>query len=133
MPLRAVIFDVGGVLFNAARWEAARDRWAPLLGLTADRLAEQVWYGPDIEAANVGAITAEEYCRRCAERLGSDPAQVQMMIEEVFAGEGVNERLVEYARGLRGRVLLGVLTKDWAFGRELMARQGIGDLFVVVV
>ena len=133
-PVRAVIFDIGGVLFTGFPWPPFRDQWAARLGVEPGWLQARIWYGPDVEAANVGAITAEEYCRRSAQRLGRDVAEVQAIVEEVFSGERVDEALAAYARTLRGRgVRVGALTNNWSFIRDLLARRGIGDLFDVVV
>jgi len=77
-------------------------------------------HGPDIEAANVGAVTAEEYARRCAQRLRADQTLVRELIEAAFAGEPINAALVSYARSLRSRVRLAALTNTWSFGRTLI-------------
>ena len=131
-PIRAVCFDIGGVFFL---WPHADffARWEAELGLPAGELHSRLWHGPDIEAANVGEITAEEYCRRCAPRLGTDPARVQALIETAYTGEYLDEALAAYARTLRPRLRLAALTNTWSFGRALIGRSGIGDLFDLIV
>lgn len=130
--VRAVVFDLGGVFFP---WPAEDyfARWADHVGISADRLPQHLWHGPDIEAANIGAITAEEYCRRCGERLGVDQARVLSLIEDAFSGESLNQELTAYVRTLRRRVRLAALTNTWPFGRRLAHRRGIADLFDVIV
>lgn len=131
-PIRAVVFDLGGVFFP---WPQAAffARWEARLGITPAGLQRMLWHGPDIEAANVGAITAEEYARRCARRLGADQALVRELIEAAFAGEPINAALVTYASSLRSRVRLAALTNTWSFGRILIQRRGITDLFDLIV
>lgn len=131
-PIRAVVFDIGGVFFP---WPSPEyfARWAGFLDIASERLHRLLWYGPDIEAANIGVITAEEYCRRCSERLRLDQGQVLTLIESTFSGEYLNDELTAYARTLRSRVRVAALTNTWSFGRTLIHRRGIGDLFDVLV
>jgi putative hydrolase of the HAD superfamily len=131
-PIRAVVFDLGGVFFP---WPSPDyfARWAGRLDVAPDRLHRLLWYGPDIEAANIGAITAEEYCRRCGERLNREDVHVRALIEGAFSGESLNHELAAYARALRSRVRIAALTNTWSFGRALIHRRGIGDLFDVLV
>ena len=50
-----------------------------------------------------------------------------------FAGEPLNDELAAYARTLRPRVRVAALTNNWSFGRILIRRRGIGDLFDLIV
>lgn len=132
MPIRAVIFDIGGVFFPWPR-PAFFEDWEARLGLRAGQLQPHLWHGPDVEAANIGVITAEEYSRRCAVRLGADETQVQEIIETAFGGEPMDEALVTYVGALRTRVGVAALTNTWSFGRALIERRGISALFDLVV
>ena len=127
-----MVFDIGGVFFP---WPSAEffAPWAVDLGITPERLHHLLWYGPDIDAANIGAITAEEYCRRCSERLRIDQVQVRTLIEGAFSGEHLDDQLTAYARTLRPRVRVAALTNTWSFGRTLIQRRGISDLFDLIV
>lgn len=131
---RAVIFDLGGVLLTGYAWPPFRAQWAQRLGLAPEWLDQHMWYGPDVEAANIGAITAEEYCRRSAQRLGCDAGEIQALIEEVFSGDRLDRALVEYIQTLRRRqIRVGALTNNWSFIRRLLVRRGIADLFDAIV
>ena len=122
MAIRAVIFDIGGVFFPA-----------PDPGLFAGWDAALLWHGPDVEAANVGEISAEEYARRCAGRIGESPERILALIESAYAPDPVNAELVEYARGLRRHHRVAALTNNWSFAAALLSRRGLGDLFELVV
>jgi len=132
LPIRAVLFDIGGVFFQWPRQALFMDL-AMQLAIEPVQIHQLLWYGPDIEAANIGAITAEEYCRRCAGRLGIDEVQVRAIIETAFSGERLNEELAAYVRLLRSRVQVAALTNTWSFGRILIERRGIADLFDLIV
>jgi len=130
--IQAVLFDIGGVFFP---WPLPDffESWKARLGISSERFQDLLWHGSDIEAANVGAITAEEYARRCAVRLGADPGEVLALIEAAYSGEQVNLGLVAYARALRPYVRVVAVTNTWSFGRTLLQRRGIADLFDLTV
>jgi putative hydrolase of the HAD superfamily len=132
LPIRAVLFDIGGVFFLWPKPAFFMD-WATQLAIEPEEIHQLLWYGPDIEAANIGAITAEEYYRRCAGRLGVDEVQVRALIETAFSGESLNEELTTYVRLLRSRVQVAAITNTWSFGRILIERRGIADLFDLIV
>jgi hypothetical protein len=51
--------------------------------------------------AQIGAISAEEYYRCCAARIGSEEVLVSAIIEDAFSGNSLNQELVTYVGGLR--------------------------------
>jgi epoxide hydrolase-like predicted phosphatase len=132
LPIRAVIFDIGGVFFPWPQPSFFED-WEARQGLAPGQLEPRLWYGPDIEAANIGAITAEEYTRRSAARLDADEANVGDIIETAFGGGPLNADLAAYARTLRSRARVAALTNTWSFGRALIERRGIADLFDLIL
>jgi putative hydrolase of the HAD superfamily len=132
VPIQAVAFDLGGVFFP---WPSREyfERWAVRHGLDSRSLDALLWHGPDVEAANLGVLSAEEYASRCARRLGADADHVRGLLEYAFASDQVNEELIRYARSLRGRIRVAALTNTWSFGRRLAWERGIADLFDVFV
>jgi putative hydrolase of the HAD superfamily len=131
--IRTAVFDIGGVLFTPHLVNDFYPRWAKQLGVEPERLRELIWIGSDIEAANVGAITAEEYCRRCAVRLGSDEMMILALIEDLFSGEHLNEELATYIGTLKPCIQVVALTNNWSFGRRLIERRGITGLFDLII
>jgi epoxide hydrolase-like predicted phosphatase len=131
--IRAAEFDIGGVLFVPHRLDDFYLRWAKQLGIEPEKLRELLWAGPDVEAVNVGAITAEEYCRRCALRLGSHRRMILTLIEDLFLGECLNAELAAYLGTLKPRIQIAALANTWSFGRRLIERRGIKGLFHLIV
>jgi|SoiMethySBSTD1v2_1073268.scaffolds.fasta_scaffold637201_1 putative hydrolase of the HAD superfamily len=132
LPIRAVLFDIGGVFFPWPQ-SAFFMQWETRLAIAPGHIHQLLWHGPDIEAANIGAITAEEYCCRCAGRLGVDEVQARALIETAFSGEHLNDELATYVWLLHSRVHTAALTNTWSFGRRLIERRGITDLFDLIV
>jgi putative hydrolase of the HAD superfamily len=135
----ALLLDIGNVLF------VPHPDLAPLvaqaasrIGLSPEVMAAGLWHGPDVEAANVGRITAEEYAARTARRVGAGidrAAEILALIEEIFAGAWIDEELAACARRLRADrgVCVAALTNNWSFLPRLLERRGAADLFDRVV
>lgn len=131
--MRTLLLDIGGVFYlgrpDAAFWA----RWAVEARMTPDALQAQFWHGPDIEAANVGAIDAAEYHRRAGARMGLAPDLVQAMTEEAFLAEP-NLAFADFVRGLRTEGLaVSALTNSWSSEAQLKARPLLAGLFDQVI
>lgn len=132
MPIRAILFDLGGVFFP---WPAPEffAQWERRFGLQPGALDPLLWHGPDIEAANIGQISADEYVTRCAERLGTEESLARELLETAFYAEEPNPRLVAFTRSLRRHFTVAALTNTWSFGRQMLAHRRCADLFDLVV
>jgi putative hydrolase of the HAD superfamily len=124
--------DIGGVFFLGKADTAFFERWAKQATLDLQTLRQLLWYGPDIEQANIGEISAETYFERTALRLNTNVETIRAVIEDAYVG-AVNEDLIAYTRQLKTRVRITALTNNWSFGRALMDRHGITDLFEMVI
>jgi putative hydrolase of the HAD superfamily len=131
--LRAAVFDIGGVLFMEDSPGGFLGRWEEKFGMQPGQLLPLLSEGGDIERANIGEITGEEYCRRAAARVGRDEATMRALVEDAFAGEYVNRPLASYITTLRPRLQVAALTNTWSFGRSLMERHGLASLFDLIV
>jgi putative hydrolase of the HAD superfamily len=128
MTIRAVLFDIGGVLEIVATMDVF-DGWAERLGLSIvefERRTEDIWRGGEL-----GTITLPEVHTRLAEVLGAPPSTVDEMMEGMWVQYlgTLNTPLYEFARGLRPRYRTGILANSFvgARGRE-QAAYGFEDL-----
>ncbi|MEU8241194.1 HAD family phosphatase [Actinoplanes missouriensis] len=124
MAIRAVVFDVGGVLALVEPMDFDR-RWEAQLGLSAgtiSRVMADVW-----DAGAIGRVTEAEVHRVMGERLGLDDSLVDAMMGDMWRQYlGVaNTELIEYVRGLRPAYRTGILSNSFVGARE---REGFGDL-----
>ena len=132
-PARFVLaVDLGGVVFLPAADGDAMTVLGGLLGVPPDVVRTTLWHAEDIESANVGRLSAEEYAARAADRMGVSSAPVLDAIERVFAGR-LNEPLVAYLRALAPAATVVAVTNNWSFLDRLLARHGIVDLFDIVI
>jgi epoxide hydrolase-like predicted phosphatase len=133
VPIRAVIFDIGGVLeMNPPTgW---RDRWAQRLHLEAgelDRRLEHVW-----RCGSIGTVTLEQVERATAEALGLERASLTALMTDVWAEYvgTLNRELADYFEGLRPRYRTGMLSNSFVGAREReRAAYGLEEMCDAIV
>jgi epoxide hydrolase-like predicted phosphatase len=115
--IRAVVFDIGGVLEITPDLGVDR-RWEARLGLPAGEIGERmadVWTG-----GALGTVTLDDVHLALMDRLGLDEQQLTAFMAGVwreYVGSA-NTELIEYARGLRPRYLTGILSNSFVGARE---------------
>jgi epoxide hydrolase-like predicted phosphatase len=131
--IRAVIFDIGGVL-EANPPTGWQERWAARLGRTVADLAaalEPAWQG-----GNTGEVSLPEVEQRTAVALGLSQAELAEFMDEVWAEYvgTLNVPLASYFGALRPRYRTGILSNSFVGAREReQALYGFEDLCDVVV
>jgi epoxide hydrolase-like predicted phosphatase len=133
MAVRAVVFDIGGVLEITP--DLGIDRlWEFRFGLQRGDLLERmrdIWRG-----GSIGTVTPEQVHQALRERLGLDDATLAAYIADLwreYLGTA-NTELIEYARGLRSRYRTGILSNSFVGAREReQAAYGFEDLVDEIV
>ncbi len=128
MAIRAVLFDIGGVLAITPDLGVV-PQWEDRLGLPAGALGERladIWSG-----GAVGTVTEADVDRALADRLGLDDQQITALMADMwreYLGTA-NTELIEYARQLRPRYRTGIISNSFAGAREREeAMVGFPDL-----
>jgi epoxide hydrolase-like predicted phosphatase len=133
MVIRAVVFDIGGVLEITPDLGVDR-RWETRLGLPDGEILARmrdVWQG-----GSIGTITLDDVHEALGDRLGLDDqtlAQYMADLWREYLGTA-NTELIEYARGLRPRYRTGIVSNSFVGAREReQAAYGFEDLVEEVV
>jgi epoxide hydrolase-like predicted phosphatase len=126
--IKAVIFDVGGVLIHVTD-ESGMRNWEARLDLTAGQLAHEVFTSPVSWRAMIGLATAADVWMEVACLYRLNASQVRELAHDVFVGEAVDEQMVAFVRTLRPRYKTALLTNAWPEARQsLQERRGLGDV-----
>jgi epoxide hydrolase-like predicted phosphatase len=133
MTIRAVLFDIGGVLEITPDLDIDRP-WEQRLGLKTGEISERmrdVW-----RAGSIGTITLDDVHRAIEDRLGLDERGREAFMADVwreYLGTP-NTELIEYARGLRPRYRTGIISNSFVGAREReQAAYGFEDLVDEIV
>ncbi|HWD64969.1 MAG TPA: HAD family phosphatase [Solirubrobacteraceae bacterium] len=133
MPVKAVFFDIGGVLelTPATGWQ---DRWAARLDCeraSFERCLARIW-GP----GSTGRSTLEEIERQTAEALSLDGPTLKHLMEDAWTEYlgTLNSELAAFFRSLRPRYRTGIISNSFVGAREReQAAYGFEDMCDVVV
>jgi epoxide hydrolase-like predicted phosphatase len=133
MVIRAVVFDIGGVLEITP--DLGVDRiWEDRLGLPSGEILERmrdVWRG-----GSIGTITLDDVHEALRGRLGLDDQKLAQYMADCwreYLGTA-NTELIEYARGLRPRYRTGIVSNSFVGAREReQAAYGFEDLVEEIV
>src|SRR5579859_3120865 len=124
MAIRAVVFDIGGVLEITQDLSPTRSQdsitraWEARLGLAPGEIDERMrdaWIG-----GSIGTITLDDVHQALRERVGLDDEQLAAFMGGMwreYLGTA-NAELIEYARGLRPRYRTGILSNSFVGARE---------------
>ncbi len=136
MAVRAIAFDVGGVLERVAPRAHWLEPWRQRLGLTPAGFAAALERVDPDGGIGTGALTEAAYRRRFAGALGLSSAQADEFMADMwrwYCGE-LDHELMAYAASLRPRYATAILSNssDGA-RREEQARYSFEELFDIVI
>jgi epoxide hydrolase-like predicted phosphatase len=119
MKIRAVIFDLGGVLVRTEDHRPRTDL-ARRLGMTYDELSRLVFESNSARLATIGKITTREHWESVRLGLGL-PMDVFPSVRSAFwAGDELDVGLVGYIRSLRPHFKTGLLSNAWDNLRQVI-------------
>jgi HAD superfamily hydrolase (TIGR01509 family) len=136
VAIRAIGFDIGGVLERIAPVDVWLGPWRERLGMGESRFRSMLGSVDPDGIIETGGLTEAEYGRRYAEALGLSSAQAAEFMADLwhwYCGE-LDQELVGYVAGLRPRYLTAILSNS-ADGarREEQARHSLPGLFDVII
>jgi glucose-1-phosphatase len=133
MPIRAVVFDIGGVLELTDEGSLTRI-WEPRLGLGPGEMGSLL---SEVAAAGaVGAISEQQAGQRIAEILGLDASQLRAFLADLWTEYlgTLNTELAAYFAGLRPRYRTGIISNSFVGARHReQQRYGFGGMTDLIV
>ena len=133
MAIRAVVFDIGGVLEITPKMDFDT-RWENELGLPTGAVFQRL--GDVFAAGSLGEVSESEVLEAVGDRLGVSAAkadELMAVVWEQYLGVA-NSELIGWARRLRPAYRTGILSNSFVGAREREhAAYGFGDLVDVLV
>ena len=128
MSIRAVLFDLGGVIVRT-EYQAPRQHLAERLGMEYDDLVKIVFDSDSGYQASIGAIPPEAHWDWVIKRLKRPASELEGIRHEFFAGDIIDRTLLDFLRSLRGKYKTGLISNAWGDLREYILREKIEDAF----
>lgn len=128
MSIRAVFFDLGGVLVRT-EFQAPRQQLAERLGMEYDDLDKIVFDSDSGIKATLGEITSDQHWDSVMKRLKRPASELLAIRDEFFAGDIVDRTLLDYLRSLRGKYKTGLISNAWSDLRDYIVREKFDDAF----
>lgn len=133
MSIKAIIFDLGGVLVRTADF-SPREQLAARLGMSRAELEDFIFGGESGEKAQRGEITAVEHWENLYHKLNYPAEEFRFIVDEFFRQDQLDDELVDYVRRLHKTYKTALLSNAWDDQREVIAeRWHIEDAFDVII
>jgi epoxide hydrolase-like predicted phosphatase len=120
--LRAVIFDLGGVLVRTDD-RAPRANLAARLGMNYAELSDLVFDNKSARQATLGQISTGQHWEAVRARLGLSQEIFSDVRKEFWAGDTLDTSLVNFLRSLRPRYQTALLSNAWDDLRAILERE----------
>jgi putative hydrolase of the HAD superfamily len=132
VPIRALLFDLGGVWLQAGHF-SEREAWAAAHGMDGDQLLRA--YLDAIGAGWEGGRSEEEIHDRLLETCGVDRSELSALLQALHAHEMLDPTLTEFIAAHRPTHKIGVITNAGPSARralcERFALDTLADVIVV--
>ncbi len=130
--LRAVIFDIGGVLVRTEDLEPRR-KWERRFGLPEWGLAQIVFDSSAAVEATLGRAGEAAPWEHAARTFNLTADELAQLRHDFWAGDVYDDALLGYIRSLRPRYKTGIISNAWPGVREAHQHKLNGDTFDVIV
>jgi len=116
MTIRAVFFDIGGVLIHEKNYDK-RHEWEARLGLSQGQLRPIVFATQAAARAASGGVPEQAVWKEVGEQLGISEDQLSELQRDFWAGEQLDTELAQFVASLRPRVKIGIISNAWSDAR----------------
>lgn len=133
MTIKAVLWDLGGVLLRTED-ASGRRRWEDRLGLAEGELDRLVFGCQASRLATVGRAGVDDIWSEVLTTLGLAHHEREALSRDFFAGDRLDERLLDFIRHLRPSYKTGLITNAWPDVRPWIEdKWKLVDLFDLVL
>jgi putative hydrolase of the HAD superfamily len=132
MTIRAVYSDLGGVLLRT-EFQTPRQHLAERIGIEYEDLVKGVFESETSHQASLGVISEDEHWKAIMRKFRLPASQLDAVRDEFFAGDITDLALVNFLRGLRKTVKVGLISNAWTGMREWIVKEKFDDAFDAMI
>jgi len=135
MSIRAVLFDLGGVIVRT-EYQAPRQHLAESLGMDYDDIDKIVFGGGtngSAARATLGQISEDEHWLNVMKILKQPASENERIRAEFFAGDIIDRTLLDFLRSIRPKYKTGLISNAWNGLRNYILREKFDDAFEYMV
>jgi epoxide hydrolase-like predicted phosphatase len=133
MPIKAVIWDLGGVLLQMGD-ETPRVALSQQYNLPLEEIYWAVFDSPSAKQAGIGQITIHEHWQNVASHLNIPVEKMDEFQREFWSADAIDAQLIDYIRALRPRYKTGMLSNAWDNLRAIIDNEWrISDAFEDII
>lgn len=135
MSIRAVLFDLGGVIVRT-EYQAPRQHLAESLGMDYDDIDRIVFGGGtngSAARATLGQISEDDHWLNVMKILKQPASESERIRTEFFAGDIVDRTILDYLRSIRPKYKTGLISNAWSGLRNYILREKFEDAFEYMI
>ncbi len=122
MTIKAIIFDLGGVLLRTADF-APRERLASRLGMSRHALENFIFGGESGDKAQKGEISVQTHWENLRSQLNYSPQEFKNLVDEFFANDVLDTSLLDYVGKLHKSYKTGLLSNAFGDLRQIISER----------
>ena len=122
MTIKAIIFDLGGVLLRTADF-APREQLAARLGMTRHELEDFIFGGESGDQAQRGDISVQQHWDNLGAQLHLPRQEFRKVLEEFFGNDELDLVLLEHIRNLHKTYQTGLLSNAFGDLRQIIHQR----------
>jgi epoxide hydrolase-like predicted phosphatase len=128
MNIQAVLFDLGGVILRTEH-QAPREHLAERLNMTYEDLDKIVFASETSRLASIGKLSTAQHLEAITKRLGLPSSAAEQVYAEFFAGDVLDQELLDFIRSLRPQRKTALISNGWPDLRDYITRNRFLDAF----
>jgi epoxide hydrolase-like predicted phosphatase len=122
MTIKAIIFDLGGVLLRTADF-SPREKLAERLGMGQHELVEFIFGGESGDQAQRGNINVQQHWDNLAAQLHMSRQEFNQVLGEFFSNDELDQSMLEFVRSLHQTYQTGLLSNAFGDLREIIRER----------
>jgi epoxide hydrolase-like predicted phosphatase len=122
MAIKAIIFDLGGVLLRTTDF-SPREKLASRLDMNRLELERFIFGGESGDQAQRGEISVQQHWTNLAAQIRCTDKEIRSLVEEFFAKDDIDTSLLDYIRSLRKSYKTGLLSNAFDDLRQVIAEH----------